>query len=287
MKNEKYGRMSLWKLIVCLLSALAGWAQNAETEPIRPVTSAYTTEVGTGHLADTYLTPLHYNGVHVGLRYERTQAMKSNPEHWIMQLSLGLWGDITKNPAKNATMGNAMLQFSWGTMRRWTLAPRLSLGIGPAISLSGGCLYLDRNGNNPCSARGAVTIDAIGYASYSHTLWGLPMTLRYQAQLPAIGTFFSPEYGQLYYQIYLGDTEGLVHTAWWGNYFLLDNLATADLHFGATTLRLGYHCRIFSSKVNNLVARDVSHSFVIGVVCDWISLTRGKRLPDARIISAY
>lgn len=274
-------------IILYLVGLAVGRAQNSESKPIRPVTSAYTAEVGTGHLADTYLTPLHYNGVHVGLRYERTQAMKFDPERWIMQLSLDLWGDITKNPAKNATMGNAMLQFSWGMMRRLRLPNSITLGIGPSASLSGGCLYLNRNGNNPCSARGAVTVNALGYAAWNHRVGHLPFTLRYQAELPVTGAFFSPEYGQLYYQIYLGDRDGLAHAAWWGNYFLLDNLATADLHFGATTLRLGYHCRIFSSKVNNLVARDVSHSFVIGVVCDWISLTRGKRLPDARIISAY
>lgn len=282
------------RILLTIIAAL--WAlmpMNAQqtdsvcAKPLRPVYSAYMAEVGTGHLADTYLTPLHYNGIHVGLLYERTQAMKFSPEKWIQQLVIGLDGDITENLAKNANMYNAALQVSWRMMRRWQIQPDLTLGFGGAGTIDGGCLYLDRNGNNPAQAQCSITIDAAGYAAWKHQLWKIPFTLRYQAVLPLTGAFFAPNYGQLYYQIYLGDRDHLAHCAWWGNFFRLDNLLTADLHFGATTLRLGYRAEIFSSKVNNIVSRNISHSFVLGICTEWISLRPGKKLPDARIISAY
>jgi len=264
-------------------------AYGGDSTAVRPVYSAYMLEAGSSHLADTYLTPLHYSGTHLGFTYERTQAMKFDPSHWIMQLSVGIGGNIDENPAKNANMVSIDLSARWGMMRRWRVPCDVTVGIGPAIAINGGCLYLNRNGNNPASAKAAANVGALGYASWSHKVWKVPFTLRYQAHLPVAGCFFSPDYGELYYQIYMGDRSGLAHTSWWGNYFRLDNLLTADLHFGSTTLRLGYRCDIFSSKVNHLVTRDISHSLVVGVATEWLSLPyRASRANDAgRIATSY
>ncbi|MCM1451879.1 MAG: DUF3316 domain-containing protein [Clostridium sp.] len=259
--------LALVVAIACA-KALAG----GDSAVVHPVLSAYMLEAGSSHLADTYLTPLHYRGAHLGFAYERTQAMKFNPKDWIMQLSVGIGGNIDQNPAKNAKMVSLDVSARWGMMRRWALPWGITAGIGPAIAVNGGCLYLNRNGNNPASAKAAANVGALGYASWSRTVWKVPVTLRYQAYLPALGCFFSPDYGELYYQIYMGDRSGLAHASWWGNYFRLDNLLTADLHFGSTTLRLGYRCDIFTSKVNHLVTRDISHSFVLGVATEWLSL---------------
>lgn len=260
------------------------WAQTA-----RPVYSAYMLEAGSSHLADTYLTPLHYRGTHMGFAYERTQAMKFDPSRWIMQLSIGIGGNLDKNPAKNAKMISLDINARWGMMRRWNAPLGITLGAGPAIALNAGCLYLSRNGNNPASAKAAVNVGAMAYAAWSHKIWRIPLTLRYQGHLPVAGCFFSPDYGQLYYQIYMGDRSGLAHAAWWGNYFRLDNLVTADLHFGSTTLRLGYRCDIFSSKVNHLVTNDISHSLVVGVATEWLSLPYRAARDNgaARIATSY
>ncbi len=246
-------------------------------------------ETGSSHLADTYLTPLHYRGEHLGFAYERTQAMHFDPARWIMQLSFGFGANRDKNPSKNATMLSVDVNARWGMMRRWRAPWGLTLGAGPAAAFNAGCLYLSRNGNNPASAKAAINVGAMAYASWSRKVWRVPLTLRYQAHMPVAGCFFSPDYGELYYQIYMGDRSGLVHAAWWGNYFRLDNLLTADMHFGSTTLRIGYRCDIFSSKVNHLVTRDISHSLVLGVATEWLSLPYRERSCDeaARIATCY
>lgn len=269
--------MTIKPIIAFIISVVGGGMSAAASEPddsvkvLRPVFAAYTAEAGSSHLADTYLTPLKYSGWHVGLDYVRYQAMGFDPEGWTMRLHGNLGADRTKNPAGNATMWNFMLTLDWGMMRKFRPAGGLTLAAGGSTGIQAGCLYNERNGNNPASAKGAWTVNLTGYAAYRCNVGRLPVTLMYQATLPVTGVFFSPDYGELYYEIYLGNRSGLAHCAWWGNYFSLDNLVTADLHFGSTSLRLGYRGNIFSSKVNNIVTHIYDHSFVIGVSGEWLS----------------
>lgn len=255
--------------------------------PLRPVAAAYTFEVGSAHLADTYISPLEYDGWSAAFRYERMQAMKFDPDRWIMRLSASVEVDRTQNPARNAVMWMGSIDASWGMLRRWRLPWSLTLAAGGSTGVNLGCLYNDRNGNNPASAKAAWTVNATAMAAWNVTLGRLPVTLRYQPTVPLTGVFFSPDYGELYYEIYLGDDSGLAHCAWWGNYFAMENLLTADLRFGGTSLRLGYRNYILSTKVNYITTRVVTHAFVIGLSGEWLSLNpRHPFNRDARVISA-
>lgn len=267
---------------------MAATASAQDSIPVlRSVTSSYSLEYGSSHIADTYLTPLHYRGSHYAFGYERDQAMRFDPQSWTMQLKAYIVYDHTKNPAKNATMVSGDVRASWDMTHRWTLPGGLTLAFGGGTTLNAGVLYLTRNGNNPASAKVGWTIDATGYAAWKGRLHKLPLTIRYQPTLPLTGVFFSPDYGQLYYQISLGEHKGLLHGAWPGNYFTLDNLLTADIHLGRTSLRIGYHNNIFSSKANNIVSQDISHAIVLGITTEWLSLSPTSNKIDAKIISAY
>lgn len=278
----------LYLLALCLAPLCALAADGTDTVALRPVESAYMLMGGSSHLADTYLTPLRYTGYSAGFMYRRSQAMKFDPRNWTMQLTIGIDGDFDQNPARNADMYAASVYGSWAMMRRWSLPQSITAGVGPGTSLDLGLLYLSRNGNNPASAKASWTLDLNAFAGWKHRIGRLPFTLRYSLRMPVTGAFFAPDYGQLYYQIYLGDRDHLAHAAWWGNFFRMDNMLSADLHFGRTTLRVGYRCDIFSSKVNHIVTRDISHMLVLGIVSDWISLCPGsKRLAPSPVISPY
>lgn len=284
-------RVAGWRCATAVAASLClTWPQShadGEVKPIRPVTSAYMLEAGTGHLADTYLSPLKYDGWHVALDYERRQAMKFDPERWVMHLGGGIAMDRTENPARNATMWNLTVDAEWGMERRWLIPYGMTVTAGGSTSIEGGCLYSARNGNNPASAKAAWTVNATASIALPVRMGRLPVTFRYGAMLPVTGIFFAPDYGELYYEIYLGDRSGLVHGAWWGNYFAMENLVTADLQLGATTLRVGYRGNILSTKVNDVTTRMVSHSVVVGIVCEWMALSPGHRPnPDTQIISA-
>jgi len=269
--------------------AQAFGAGEVDCEVIRPVNSSYMVEVGSSHVADTYLSPLKYTGWNAAFQYERMQAMKFAPERWRQQLMVGIEVDGAENPARNADMYYGNISASWGMMRVWHLPCSIAVGAGGSVGANLGGLYNERNGNNPAAAKADITINATGYATWHTRLWRMPVMLRWQTTMPLTGVFFSPEYDELYYEIYLGNRHGLVHGAWPGNLFRWDNLVTADLDFATTRLRVGFRSRILSTEVNHITTRIFSYAFVLGVTGDWISLSSRRGLPEstARTIKAY
>ena len=204
-----------------------------------------------------------------------------------MQLEFDAEVDQALSPSRNAVMWYGGVDASWGMMHRWQVAKGVTLAAGGSTTLDLGCRYSMRNGNNPASARAAWTVNATGYAAWNFNIGSLPVTLCYQPTLPVIGAFFAPEYGQLYYEMYLGNWGGLAHAAHWGNYFEMENVITADLRFSATSLRIGYRNSILSTHINNITTRMSTHGIVLGLTHEWVSLSSRKKLdPDARIISA-
>jgi len=258
-------------------------------EPIRPVAASYTFEFGSSRLNDTYLTPLTYTGWSTAFTYERYQAMKFSPEKWIQNLKITAGFGATENPARNAQMYQAGFTVGWGMLRRWNLpsVKGISLAVGAEAEVAAGALYLSRNGNNPVTAKASVTFAPAALAVYNFRIKSLPVTLRYQTALPLIGAFFSQQYGELYYEIYLGDRSGLVCFANPASYFRFCNTVSADLRFGSTYLRLGYRNNLTSTHIHHLTTNLSSHSFIIGIAGEWISLNSRRALGrDARIISA-
>lgn len=279
--------LSVAILIAVCCRAQCASAADDSIPPLRPVTSAYMLELGSSSVADSYLSPITYRGWSAAFAYERMQAMKFDPDNWVMQLNARIELDRGRNHADNATTWRIDGTFSWGMLRRWHPLPSLTIAAGGSTGIDAGCIYNPRNSNNPASAKLAWTVNATAYAAYNLRIGRLPVTLRYQPVLPLAGIFFAPEYDELYYEIYLGNHDGLVHFAWPGNRFAMTNLFTADLHFGATSLRLGYRGYSFSSKANDLVTNIHTHAFVIGLSGEWLSLSRRQSLSrDARIISA-
>lgn len=277
----------LTALLLTLIAPVLGWAQDPDTTLLRPVLSAYTIQAGSSHLADTYLSPLKFNGWHTGIGYERMQAMKFNPQKWVMQMKFNLNIDNATATYSTSNLWYAGLDFSWSMMHRWKLPYNITLAAGGAARLDLGCVYNSRNGNNPASAKAALTVDVTGFAAWNYKICNLPFTLRYQPSIPLTGAFFAPDYGELYYEIYLGNHKNLAHCAWWGNYFRMDNLLTLDLHFGSTSLRLGYSGNILSTKINHTVTNKFTNSFLIGIAGEWISINPRKGISkNTRIISA-
>ena len=237
-----------------------------------PVTSAYSFEVGSAHHTDTYLSPMGYNGTGYALSYQRSQPMRFDPSRWEMTLECRLGYANMLNPPKNARMQELYIRPQWKMESVWRPSASWRFTAGGITSVNAGVLYVPRNGNNPAQAQVAVTLGAAASASCDFKIGRIPVTASYTPEMPLIGAFFGPEYDELYYEIWLGNHKGLCHLAWPGSYFRLDNLLSADLHFGATTLRLGYRMEYFDSKAAGNTSRAVSHSFVVGVVVKRISL---------------
>ncbi len=261
--------------LLTLISVICTAMVSAQ-EPVRPVASAWMAEAGTSHIADTYLSPLKYQGEHYSLTYSRLQAMRRTTlvQGWEVSIAFD-----------RTTISGLTLDGSWRMMRRWYLPQGFQLGIGGYAGLQAGALYKNGNGNNPAQAVASINIGPEGFAQWAGKIKKLPLAVRWQVSSPLLGAFFCPDYGELYYEIGMGNHSDLAHFAWPGNYRRVRSLLSVDLNFGNHTLRLGYRADAFSSKANNIISRRISHAAVIGVVCDFVNVNPRKE--DAKIVTAY
>ena len=251
------------------------------SEPLRPVSSTWTLEAGGAQIADTYLTPLKYSGMHLGLGYERAQAMRFKPRHWVNSLRFSFEFDRAKNPSGNSTMYSAGISAGWSMLHTWRLPYGIGLAFGVAADADLGALLLARNSNNPAQARASLTLSPQVSAYWRKGIWGVGARLR----TPLLGVFFSPDYGELYYEISLGNHSDLVHFAWPGSYRRCCGEAFVDIRPGATAIRLGYRADLLSFSANGLTGRMLTNSVIIGVNCDFLSVDPRKKY-DAEIITA-
>ena len=277
-------------IVILALLAISVSAQDESDSAViaRPVASMFMADVGHASVLDSYLTPITYGGIHTALTYAATQATGFSPDRWVRQLEVGVEFAGVNNPVGNNDMQMLMAHAQWGIMHRWrgVFTPGLQLMLGGMTRLHGGVIYNSGNSNNVVSAKAHFSVGAMGMAVYNTHIGRLPITLAYQASLPVVGVFFSPDYDESFYEMYLGNHHGLAHMGWWGNRFDMTNLVTADLHLGNTIVRVGYRNRIERSWVNHLNTHITTHALVLGVGGEFLSISRRGVKPQAKIISS-
>lgn len=253
--------------------------------PLRPVTATVMVGVGSARLTHTYLSPVETSGFNTMVAVSRRQALRSNPRRWkgVMDIDLSLSNTHTVHTSSGA-MWQAVLNGEFSGQYRFYLPYGIEIGAGPGLELSAGAAYRAANSNNPVAAQAAASVAAAASVSMPINFRKLNLTLSYHAFMPMAGAFFMPQYGQLYYEIYLGDTSGTVHFGWPGNRFAYHGLLSADFHFGSTTLRLGYDMRTLSSSANHLDHNFSSHNFVIGISTTRIAINPVEARRNKKII---
>ena len=260
-------------IILLALTAATILPVSAQEHPadVRPVSAAYTVGIGSSHIADTYLSQLRYSGWSAALGYNRRQTTPFSPQ-WQYRIDGRLSLSHAGAPRGSSSLWHAGIELLWGLERRWQLPHGITLAAGGAVEGDAGCIYNTSNGNNPASAKVALTLDATARAEWRTRIGRLPVTVSYQPSLPVIGAFFAPEYDELYYEIYLGNRHGLAHCAWWGSRFKMNNLVAIDLHLSRTALRVGLDATVMSSSASHITTDMTMWRLVIGVSGNWISL---------------
>lgn len=249
---------------VALFIGLASTLFAPDMKSQRPVRSRYSVEVGRRHAYCSYLSPLVCHGADFALNGSWRKTMPFDSD-WEMEFDGGLDFSDAKNPARNASMLFCEASFSWGMERMVTLPADFRLGVGGRLSSVAGVLYLRRNSNNPANAIFRIGLDASLSLSRRCRIGRLSITPFDQFSLPSLGAFFSPEYGETYYEIYLGNRRGLAHFGWWGNNFGLDNLFGVELNFRKHSLLLGWRCDLQTYHANNIDTQLWTHSAVVGI----------------------
>ena len=266
LKTLRRGRC-IYCLTLILLCCSLSVAAQADTVPesALPAQSMLMLDAGYASIHDSYLTPITYDGIDLGLSLEATRW--ASRYRWLWQLSVGADYNYVENNAKNNNLHKVMGDISFNMQHAWmgVLHPRLGFSAGPMAQVRAGIVYDAVNSNNPVTVRAHANLGATGMAWFNTHLGRLPITLRYQAQLPVMGVFFAPEYDESYYEIYLGNHKNLAHLGWWGNRFDMTNYLGADLHVRKVTLRIGYRNRLEHWSVNNLNVHDFTHALVFGI----------------------
>lgn len=239
-----------------------------------PVTSVYAVEIGKISILDTYLSPLEYTGTSVALSGLWKKAMPFDPVRWTMNFDADIRLARTLNPAKLASEYMFSTSFLWGMNRRWQLPFDIQLSAGASAGISAGVIYLPKNSNNPASAKCSVSLALQTEVSRKFSIGRLPVVISDRVYLPSLSVFFSPQFGESYYEIYLGNHSGLAHCGWWGNFFCIDNIFAVDLDFGKTAMRVGYRFNVRSSYVSDINSKIMSHMFVIGVIPHGLGLKK-------------
>lgn len=254
----------------------------------RPVTGFYSLDFGGTSVQATYLSPLKYTGPRFGASGSWSKAMPFDPERAVMQFDADVSFCNLLNPARTARMVGIYGGFSWDLSWRKRFGKGFQVTAGGGVGIEGGVYYLLRNSNNPVEAIANFSLNLTASISKTFKIGSLPILIADRVKLPSLGIFFSPEYGETYYEIYLGNHKGLVHAGWWGNNFRIDNLLSVTLDFGRTSMILGYRLQAYNQWANNLNTKIVTNSFVIGVVPGGIGLKdKEKKSAEERIYSLY
>lgn len=271
MKLKKLSRcLSVLFILLFIASiAKAGDAPALENEPDhresrRPIFSRYSLEVGRRHSLCTYLSPLAYHGLDIDLEGAWRKQMKFNSD-WEMEFRGNLGFADTRSPAGNSTTLEMEAGFSWGMERMWTLPDNWKIGVGGSLSADAGVLYLRRNSNNPANALARLGLNITTTVRKPLKTGNLQTIIFNETSLPTLGAFFSPEYGETYYEIYLGNRRNLVCAGWWGNNFGIDNLLGAELNFGRRSLVIGWRFDLYTQHAHNLDTQLWRHSGVVGL----------------------
>lgn len=280
-------RKTLCLLILALAATLCRSAEPADSlPPLRPLTSMYAIEAGASRDFNTYLSPVRQSGTHLGVAATWSRAMGFDPRHFIMDFDAGFSFDLNHNSQHTSSMTGLDLTLGWDMLYRRRPIQGLQVAAGAGLEFDVGALYLPRNSNNPVAARLSLDLTLNLRADYRFRIGRLPVTLTERMSLPSLGVFFSPQYGQSYYEIYLGDDSGLAHLGWWGNHFAVTNHIMAQFDVCNIRLCIGYKAQCRSSYVNHINTRLVNHSVVVGIATDWINVTRGGNSLLREIITA-
>ena len=212
----------------------------------------------------TYLSPLTYSGPGYGLAYEwRHEAWREKTVG--MQARADFDYGYLLSPAKNSRMYDLLFDLEWGVERIWKTSAGLNLSAGGTVGVDGGVIYLPRNGNNPAQVLMWAGATLTARAEYTKLkLCGKQLRISESVEIPTLGCFFCPAYGETYYEIYVGNHSGLAHFGWWGNRPQVKSRLRVDWQLGKRALTLGLDYRFKGLECNDITTRVAQVSGGIG-----------------------
>lgn len=258
-----------WGVMFILFASASLHAEEITYEPVpgrSPTSSALLLGVGKARQLDTYLSPMEYTGLQLSFMSQRERMTRHANRHISFQSTFFGAYTSTDNPAGTADYIGGRLAYDAAWHYHYSPLKNLDLKGGAMIGTDLGFLYNSRNGNNPAQGHFSIDLSLSAGASYAFRLKQLPMRVGYQADLPMIGMMFCPEFGESYYEISQNGVGHDILCAHPCNALSLRQFLTMDFCLRRITLRIGYLCDIRQQNARSIKYRDISHSFMFGIV---------------------
>lgn len=284
-------KKAIWLLLLFLCLVTPLWAQTDKEEIPRSTNESTMIGIGGYNLRDTYLSPstdINYTGWVARILNERMKVVRLADYKISRQQLVSVEFGSTSNGAQTANEYAGFVDYSLGYHYRFDqLLPGLKVLTGASARLTGGFIYNTRNSNNPVSGKGDFDLNLSAMAIYGFRIKNLPLTLRYQAEIPFAGVLFSVHKGEPYYFLTQGDSDDIIRFSSFHNKFVMKNYFTLDIPVANFTIRTGFLNSMYRTNVNGIKTHVISNSFMIGFVKEFVSFG-GKRLKNTyQFSSAY
>ena len=276
--------MKKFIIYIILTVLITNSVSNAQNKADLPWSVNEATLIGIGkyNIKDTFHSDLKYTGFGVRILNERMKMTRLMDYNVSRQQIINVDFSVTKNPARNVKDWSGFIDYSLAYHYHFRPLQNLKVLAGSGIHALGGFIYNTRNGNNPASAKADIDLTLSAMAIYNFKIKNLPLTFRYQAELPFMGILFSPHYGQPYYFIFMqGDNKGIVNFSSFHNKFAMKNFITLDIPVAKCTIRLGYLNSMYRLNVQQIKSHIISNSFTIGFVKEFVAF-RGKKMGQTK-----
>lgn len=239
---------------------------------------------GTSSVYDSYLSPLKYTGNNVGLYYEQmknTKLMSGNVSAQHLFTTNYSW---SKNNTGTASYYSGIVEYDYGLHYHFKPIDQWQFFAGMQAGGLLGFIYNTRNGNNPATGKAHLNLNLSAIANYKLQIHSQPVLFRYQLSIPFIGAMYSPQYGESYYEIGLGDTKNLVYLASFHNYFSIRNVLSAEIPFNTFTLRLSYYFSFYETRINDLDTQLTTNTFYIGFAQNFFVVSGKQKKNNYRYV---
>lgn len=213
--------------------------------------------VGGMAMADTYLSNQEYSGMVYGLDATHYGSYPAAPNVVWAFYDKWRFAPLLVNASYSAGISYLSGNVGYASYYRWRYRNGIRLLAGGYLDVFAAVKYQTRNVNNIASA----DIEAQLYASAAMAWgrrWGnFAFDVGYSLSTPIVGTFFAPEMGQSFYELYLNLPCGLsdvVHLSSFHNRLGLDGRFTADFAFRSFAFFLAFEHSSHWYAANNLMA---------------------------------
>lgn len=251
------------RICISLIFILLINAARAQTDSLRMHSTLY--GFGAANVLDSYLSPYSYTGINARIVRNTERRLRRGDGKISYRTFMDFNASLVKNPVRSVKEYSGGIRYSNAWLYNFNDVSHWHFYAGLQASGYLGCVYNERNGNNPAQAKADVMIDLAGGTQYSFRVGRRQWVAKYFLSVPFVGAAFSPQYGQSYYEIFsLGDYDHNCVFANFANMPSMRHLLTLDIPVGHSIVRVGYAAEFMQAKFNGLKYHYYTHDFMIG-----------------------